>query len=60
MEDSMRKNTEFGYLYKRLEHLERMSKYQNEKYQRLLNQFTTVFQRLAVLEKDLKSLDSED
>lgn len=59
METFMRKNTEFGYLYKRLEHLERMLKYNKEKYDRILAQMTTIFQRIAILEKSQDS-DSDD
>lgn len=55
----MRKNTEFGYLYKRLEHLERMQKYNDDKYRRILGQMTTIFQRLVALEKDQPSVDSK-
>lgn len=55
----MRKNTEFGYLYRRLEHLERLQKYNNDKYERLLRQLTTVFQRIAILERKSQDSDSK-
>lgn len=56
----MRKNTEFGYMYKRLQHLERMLGYADDNYKRLLGQMTTLFQRIAKLENPVQEDSAAD